>query len=370
MRANPRILMISHGEFSGVTPALEAALRRAGCEVIKKEQSLRELGLRRFVYGVWVKLAARWVYGKQAQLMEERTRASYVARSAVSRALVDRHPGVDIVLLIAANSDSYRGPRPPNTRFVIYTDYMNLISKSLPDYGFALYERNTYPEWNRLERQALLSQDRVFVMGSHVKPEIESRYDIAPEKLVVVGAGPGLDLDIERAGRRKDWNRRSILFVGKLAEVKGLGVVLQAFEKVREVFPDAVLHVVTGKPVSAPGVVFHGKLDSQGLADLFYDNPIFTMPAYKEPLGLVYLEAMWAGMACIGTRTGSMPEIIRDGETGYIVEPGDPAALAERIVAMLRDPARTKLMGERGYAAAKSYWHWDGVVQRMLGALN
>jgi glycosyltransferase involved in cell wall biosynthesis len=177
-------------------------------------------------------------------------------------------------------------------------------------------------------------------------------------------------VDIERDRGMKDPSNRSILFVGKLAKVKGLEVLLQAFARVRAAYPDAVLHVVTGNPVAAPGVVFHGKLSERELKDLFYACNVFTMPAFKEPLGLVFLEAMWSKCACIGTYTGSMPEMIRDGETGYLVEPGDSAALADRLLVLLADPLKTRSMGEGGYAAARAYWHWDAVVGRMLGEMR
>jgi glycosyltransferase involved in cell wall biosynthesis len=65
-----------------------------------------------------------------------------------------------------------------------------------------------------------------------------------------------------------------------------------------------------------------------------------------------------------------MPEIIRDGETGYLVEPGDSAALADRLLGLLADPLKTRSMGEDGYAAARAYWHWDAVVGRMLGEIR
>jgi glycosyltransferase involved in cell wall biosynthesis len=370
MNVGPKVLLISQGEFSGVRPALQAALQRAGCEVTFAYQNLRELGPRRYLYGAWMKFSALLVYGRNRRLLLERTRAAYVARSLVSKVLVDRHPDADIVMLIAANSSTYRGRRPAGPKFVIYTDYMNLISKSLQNYGFDLDESKPNAQWNRLERQALLEQDHILVMGSHVKPAIERLYAIEPAKVTVVGTGPGQDIDIERDGFVKDPLAKNVLFVGKLAGVKGLGVLMQAFARVRETHPEAVLHVVTGTAVAAPGVVFHGSLDAAQLKNLFYSANIFVMPAFKEPLGLVFLEAMWSKAACIGTATGSMPEIISNGTTGALVRPGDHEALARTIVAMLDDPVRTRKMGEAGYAAAKAYWHWEGTVQRMLAAVR
>jgi glycosyltransferase involved in cell wall biosynthesis len=369
--SNLKVLLISDGEFSGVRPALMAALERSGCEVIYQgRQSLRALGLLRYWYGPRMVVSALIRYRRDARRLLNRTRVAYEARLRVNQALVDRHPGVDLVLQIAANSANYLGARPSHTRFAVYTDYMNLLSKALPDHGFALEERKVDAEWNVLERQTLLAQDHVFVMGSHVKPAIEAAYGLRPERVTAVGAGPGLDLDIERDGRVKDYANRNILFVGKQPGKKGLGVLLQAFAQVRVRFPDALLHVVTGKPISAPGVVFHGSVSASQLKELFYTSSIFTMPAFKEPLGLVYLEAMWSKTACVGTNTGSMPELIQDGESGYLVDPGDATALAQRLVALLENPGRTKQMAERAYAAAKGYWDWDLVVRRMMSALR
>jgi glycosyltransferase involved in cell wall biosynthesis len=346
-----------------------AALERAGCEVLYRRQTLRELGFLRYWYAFWIIVSAYWVYRGAARVMRNRTRAAFIARSKVNTRLVERHSAVDAVILITANS-GYRSLRGPRPRLAIYTDYGNLLSKALPQHGFALDERKTYSIWNELERQAFQAQDRVFVMGAHVKPALEAAYAIPALKVIAVGAGPGLDVDIERDRAAKEPSPCSILFVGKLPGVKGLEVLLQAFAIVRMTHADAVLHVVTGTPVAAPGVVFHGKLSAEALKALFYACSIFTMPAFKEPLGLVYLEAMFAKCACIGTTTGSMPEFIEEGVTGLLVEPGDCAALADRLISLLSDPDKTRAMGERGYAAAKKYWNWDAVAQRMLERLG
>jgi glycosyltransferase involved in cell wall biosynthesis len=346
------------------------ALERAGCQVVYRRQTLRELGLLRYVYALWMLISAYWVYGRSARVMLERTRAAFAARSRVNTILVNRHLDVDAVILITGNSGYASSLAAGRPQRVIYTDYGNLLSKGLKDRGFALHERRTYPLWNELERRALLMQDRVFVMGKHVKPALESAYELPAGKVSVVGAGPGLDVDIERDRGVKDAFNRTILFVGKLAAVKGLHVLLQAFAVVRDAYPDAILHVVTGDVVAAPGVVFHGKLTERELKQLFYSCSIFTMPAFKEPLGLVFLEAMWSKCACIGTATGSMPEFIEEGVSGYLVEPGDCAALANRLMALLGDPGKTRSMGERGYAVARQYWGWDAVAARMLGEMR
>jgi glycosyltransferase involved in cell wall biosynthesis len=367
----PRVLLIFSDDFSGVRPALEAALQRGGCDVISVRNSLSRLGWRSHWLRLTVIGSALFHYRRRARLMLERTPAAFAARSRACKAIVDAHPQTNVVMLLAANFDNYWGtPRPPGKQFVIYTDYMNLLSKGLPEHGHVLDERNTLAHWNELERRILHAQDHVFVMGKHVRPAMAMAYGIAENKLTVAGAGPGLDVDIERDGIQKNRNARRILFVGKLPEKKGLGVLMAAFATVRAVYPDAELHVVTGSQVAGPGIVFHGKTSDAALKALFYSANVFCMPAYKEPLGLVYIEAMLAKCACIGTFTGSMPELIEDGVTGGLVEPGDHAALAQQMISMFSEPDRTRNMGEAGYLRAREYWNWDAVVQRMLPLLT
>ena len=369
MSTRLNILLISTGEFSGVRPALSAALQRRGCDVTYRHLSLRALGWRAPWHKVRIWLDARRRYGRDAPGLLHRTPVAHDALARASRRLVDQHPDSHVVLLLTANADNYRGPRPPGKQYAIYTDYANLISKRLPDHGFGLKERRVDPAWTECERAALLAQDYVFVMGSHVKPAFQRLYGVESEKVRVVGAGPGLDLDIERDGYSKDYAARHILFVGKDPEKKGLGVLMRAFARVRQVYPDAVLHVVTRQPVQGEGIVSHQSLDGSRLKELFYRVPVFAMPAFKEPLGLVFLEAMWAMSVCIGTNTGAMPELIDDGITGALVEPGDHAALARQLIALFADPERMRRMGQRGYERARSYWHWDQVADRMVRAL-
>jgi glycosyltransferase involved in cell wall biosynthesis len=107
-------------------------------------------------------------------------------------------------------------------------------------------------------------------------------------------------------------------------------------------------------------------LKGEPLKELFYDSQIFAMPSLREPFGIVFLEAMWSKAVCIGTSIEAIPEIIKDGETGYIVDPNDDGALAERISALFSHPEDLKDKAERGYAVAKSEWRWDLTAKKIL----
>src|SRR4029453_4876182 len=89
-----------------------------------------------------------------------------------------------------------------------------------------------------------------------------------------------------------------------------------------------------------------------------------------EAFGLSFLEAMSFGLPCIGSDIEAIPEIIGDGETGFLVPPGDPGALAAAMDRLLRDPKRARAMGEAGRARVVQRFGWDRAVRLMLDAME
>lgn len=86
-----------------------------------------------------------------------------------------------------------------------------------------------------------------------------------------------------------------------------------------------------------------------GMDALYAEADVVVYPsAYPEPLGLAPLEAMCAGRPAVASRIGGLPEVVRDGVTGYLVPPGDPAALADRVELLLTDRPRALRMGRAG----------------------
>jgi glycosyltransferase involved in cell wall biosynthesis len=73
------------------------------------------------------------------------------------------------------------------------------------------------------------------------------------------------------------------------------------------------------------------------------------MPSTEEGFGLVFLEAMRAGRACVGA-TGSASELIEDGTSGYLVDPADPESVLKSLLRLFQDPALARRMGEAGRA--------------------
>jgi glycosyltransferase involved in cell wall biosynthesis len=151
---------------------------------------------------------------------------------------------------------------------------------------------------------------------------------------------------------------RVLLCVGRLAEQKGIDVAIRALARIRQREPAAVLVVLGEGPeraraeaLAGEGVYLPGRVGD--VASWYRRAEMLVHPARWEGFGLALLEAMVAGKPVVATRVSSAPEIVLDGETGLLVPPDDPDALAEAALALLGDPARAAVMGHAGLARAR-----------------
>ncbi len=164
--------------------------------------------------------------------------------------------------------------------------------------------------------------------------------------------------------------------VCRLIAQKGLDNALDAFGQVAAECP-AAHYVVAGDGS------LRGALEAQaarlGLADRAHflgwraDAPavlaaldVLLAPSRWEGFGLVFLEAMALGVPVISTRVSAIPEVVADGETGWLVPPGDPAAIARALRAALSDPDERRRRGEAGRARLESRFTVDAMVEHTL----
>ena len=156
----------------------------------------------------------------------------------------------------------------------------------------------------------------------------------------------------------------SALIVGRMARderYKGHDSLLEVWSEVAAAVPGASLRIVGQGDDRArlelkaaslqlrERVTFLGRLDDEALHREYERCTAFVMPSRDEGFGFVFVEAMRAARACVGSR-GAAAEIIADGETGLLVEPGDRAQLLQGVVRVLRDRPATAAMGARGRA--------------------
>jgi len=164
--------------------------------------------------------------------------------------------------------------------------------------------------------------------------------------------------------------------VGRLAEVKQQAVLIQAFARVVAAFPAARLVLVGDGPLRAElegiatalgvgnAVVFTGyqARPERYLAAM----DVFVLPSRAEAMPLVIPEAWSAGRPVVASRVGGVPELIEDGKTGLLVEPGDVDGLAARLRQLLTNPSRARELGRAGRELA--WARYD--VAEMAGAYD
>lgn len=98
------------------------------------------------------------------------------------------------------------------------------------------------------------------------------------------------------------------------------------------------------------------------LAPLFERWDVFVLPSLEEAFGMALTEAMAAGLPVISTNVGGIPEIVANGETGWLVPPADPVALSEYIAKLLADPGERKRMGMAGRARVLAKFSRESMV--------
>jgi glycosyltransferase involved in cell wall biosynthesis len=200
-------------------------------------------------------------------------------------------------------------------------------------------------------------------------------FGVPADKLYPVGAGVNLPRILDVGERSYD--RPEVLFVGKDFARKGGPVLLEAFRAVRREIPEARLTLIGPRLEDVPdGVRCLGvvpKNTPEGLNRLlaaYAEASLFVLPSLYEPFGIAFAEAMAHKVPCIGADNCAMPEIVADGETGYLVPVSDARALARRMLDLLMDPEACRRMGEAGYRKYREHYTWDQVVARILGVLR
>lgn len=171
--------------------------------------------------------------------------------------------------------------------------------------------------------------------------------------------------------------RLQVVFAGALQSQKGLFTVLRAAERLNAAGTPVHWTICGRGPEEARArqiiadcglencVLLAGAVPRECMPQTYRDAGVVVLPSYGEPFGTVYLEAMASGVPCIGCRSGGTPEIICDGETGYLIEYDDEQALAERVSALAADVALRRRMGEAGRKRAEALFAWETVTSHL-----
>ena len=212
-----------------------------------------------------------------------------------------------------------------------------------------------------IQRTALDRADRLLAISAHTRQRfLDANPHFARRTIDVCHPGIEAGAAVTPAAGAVP----SVLIVGRMAadeQYKGHDELIDVWPDIVAAVPGATLRIAgDGDDRSrlerkaatlglAQQVVFLGRVDEAALQREYASCSVFAMPSRDEGFGFVFVEAMRAGRPCVGA-DGAAREIIADGDTGWIVAPGDAAALRDRLVRLLGEPGAGDAMGARGRA--------------------
>lgn len=180
---------------------------------------------------------------------------------------------------------------------------------------------------------------------------------------------------------------KTLLTVSRLVPRKGHDSVLRALPRVLKRIPDVIYRVAGEGPERErleslarelgieKRVEFFGRVNEGEKDRLFKDCDLFVLPCREsetdfEGFGIALLEAMSYQKLVIAGRTGGVPDVVSHGETGFLVDPDDIDALADRIVQALENPADSERLGRNALQRVREQFSWEAVSQRYLAAMT
>jgi glycosyltransferase involved in cell wall biosynthesis len=238
--------------------------------------------------------------------------------------------------------------------------------------------------WRRLrarnDRWTWAAATRCAVASQHLRDALVAA-GVPRDRLVVVP--PGHDLEAPASGPLPDLrgaHRMAILCVANWLPRKG---ILELVEAVAALPPGtAVLHLVGDEradddyrarvldrladPDVRDHVVRHGVVRRSSIGALYGAADVFALASTVEPYGIVYGEAMAAGLPVVGWDAGNLPNLVADGVEGRLVPSGDVGALTAALAELERDLALRAVLGKAAGARAESLPTWEDTAARFL----
>lgn len=244
-----------------------------------------------------------------------------------------------------------------------------------------------WPRWKKrvfAAAEAILARwtSRIITVSEALRQEIIKCEKLRPAQLVTIYNGIEPDLFCLRENREAlrshlglPVNQPVVITVARLASQKGIRYLVEA----AALFPpehrpfflvvgDGPLRGELVRQAATLGVnkhlFFTGSRND--LPQLLNAADLLVLPSLTEGLGLVLLEAMAASLPVVATRVGGIPEVVVDGETGILVPPRDPAALAQAIEILLANPERARAMGAAGRERVRRFFTVEKMARSVM----
>lgn len=173
----------------------------------------------------------------------------------------------------------------------------------------------------------------------------------------------------------KQYGRRQMLFLGRLCKEKGLGELLEVMPLLKEKYPDC--HLFLGGIWEEEGlrsraealqdcVTWVGWITGEEKERYLKECDIFVLPSYFEGQSVAILEAMAYSCGIVASRTGGIPQMVTDGETGVLVEPRDAQSLLIGLDRLLQDAESCGRLGEQARRKVEQEFSMDRNIESLM----
>ncbi|MBW1802714.1 MAG: glycosyltransferase, partial [Deltaproteobacteria bacterium] len=236
------------------------------------------------------------------------------------------------------------------------------------------------------EKQLIDTCDRIIASTEREKGELMQYYGAAPETIGVVPCGVNLNLfkprDQAKARYRLgfDQNEGIVLYVGRFSPLKGIERLLEALTYL-EHNPALRLVIIGGDGHHTPEsqklmrlagergvqhrVTFAGRIEQENLSTYYSAADVLAVPSHHESFGLVALESLACGTPVVATKVGAMELIIREGETGYVLNNADPRLFATKIGSFISKEHKKRQSAEAIRASVVQF-SWSHIANALI----
>jgi L-malate glycosyltransferase len=233
----------------------------------------------------------------------------------------------------------------------------------------ALYRNLLLPLYRQVEGTLVRRCNLLTVVSHSMRREFYQWYQIDSEIV-----GNAVDLIKFNSGKAK---KNYVLYVGMFTIGKGILDLVEAAPAIARNFPGHAINMIGSGSLAG---YLNRKIRKNGIKNLqiinhlphsqlikyYQEAGLFVLPSYYEGLPTTILEAMACGLPVVATDVGGIPDQVEEGVTGYLVPPGRPDLLAERMCRLLADASLRGEMGRRGRLKVEKEFSWQHVAEKFI----
>jgi N-acetyl-alpha-D-glucosaminyl L-malate synthase BshA len=225
------------------------------------------------------------------------------------------------------------------------------------------------PSYQSITAFSIQKSDGLTAVSEYLRRETVEHFDVAPERIQVIPNFVDLneykrDAHPCHRSRLSETGEKIVMHISNFRPVKRVDDAVRVFARINRELPARLVLIGDGPERGrvqqtaedegvADRVLFLGKQES--VAEILSCADLFLLPSATESFGLVALEAMSCGVPVIATRVGGIPEVVPEGEAGFLAEIGDVETMAEQSVRLLKDPEQWRRMSAAARFAAEKF---------------